>query len=62
MESALAQMPCRIEYVRCEAGLVSIDIAEKIKSVLQLRGPFIELPLAGHHPMLGQPVGLVALL
>jgi pimeloyl-ACP methyl ester carboxylesterase len=62
MESALAQMPCRIGYVRCEAGLVSIDMAEKIKSVLQLRGPFVELPLAGHHPMLDQPVGLVASL
>jgi pimeloyl-ACP methyl ester carboxylesterase len=62
METALAQMPCRIGYVRCEAGLVSIDMAEKIKSVLQLRGPFVELPLAGHHPMLDQPVGLVASL
>jgi pimeloyl-ACP methyl ester carboxylesterase len=62
MERALAEMPCRIGYLRCESGLVPVDMADKIKSVLQLRGPFIELPLAGHHPMLDQPVGLVAAL
>jgi pimeloyl-ACP methyl ester carboxylesterase len=48
--------------VRCESGLVPVDMADKIRSVLQLRGPFVELPLAGHHPMLDQPVGLVASL
>jgi pimeloyl-ACP methyl ester carboxylesterase len=62
METALVQMPCRVGYLRCEAGLVSNDMAAKIRSVLQLRGPFVELPLAGHHPMLDQPVGLVAAL
>ena len=62
MERALAEMPCRIGYVRCESGLVPVDMADKIRSVLQLRGPFVELPLAGHHPMLDQPVGLVASL
>lgn len=62
MECALAEMPCRIGYLRCESGLVPPNMADRIRSVLQLRGPFVELPLSGHHPMLDQPVGLVASL
>lgn len=62
MERALGEMPCRIAYMRCEAGLVDPDMGEVIRSLLQLRGPFIELAEAGHHPMLDQPLPLVATL
>ena len=62
LEDMMAQMPCRIGYVRCEAGLVPTAMAHKIRSILQLRGPFVELAQAGHHPMLDQPLPLVATL
>jgi pimeloyl-ACP methyl ester carboxylesterase len=62
MEAMMAQMPCRIGFLRCEAGLVPPAMADKIRSILELRGPFIELAEAGHHPMLDQPLPLVASL
>jgi pimeloyl-ACP methyl ester carboxylesterase len=62
LEDMMAQMPCRVGYLRCEAGLVSPAMADQIRSILQLRGPFIELAQAGHHPMLDQPLPLVATL
>ncbi len=62
MEHIFAQMPCRIAYLRCEYGSIDIDMAERIREMLQLRGPFIHLPEAGHHPMLDQPLALVAAL
>jgi pimeloyl-ACP methyl ester carboxylesterase len=37
-------------------------MADKIRSILQLRGPFVELAEDGHHPMLDQPLPLVAAL
>jgi pimeloyl-ACP methyl ester carboxylesterase len=62
MERTLAEMPCRVGYIRCEAGLVPPDMVDRIRSILQLRGPFVELAEAGHHPMLDQPLPLVATL
>lgn len=37
-------------------------MGERIRSILQLRGPVVELAEAGHHPMLDQPLPLVATL
>lgn len=62
LETMLAAMRCRKGYLRCEAGLVPPAMAERIRSLLQLRGPFVELAEAGHHPMLDQPLPLVATL
>lgn len=62
LESMLTAMRCRVGYLRCEAGLVPPAMAERIRSLLQLRGPFVELAQAGHHPMLDQPLPLVATL
>lgn len=62
MANMMMEMPCRIAYLRCEAGLVPLDMAERIRAMLQLKGPFIELAEAGHHPMLDQPLPLVATL
>ena len=60
MEQMLIELPCRIAYIRCGAGLVPPDMRDRIRSILQLRGPFVELAEAGHHPMLDQPLPLVA--
>jgi pimeloyl-ACP methyl ester carboxylesterase len=62
MERTLAEIPCRVGYIRCETGLVPPVMADRIRSILQLRGPFVELAAAGHHPMLDQPLPLVATL
>lgn len=62
LETMLTAMRCRVGYLRCEAGLVPASMAERIRSLLQLRGPFVELAEAGHHPMLDQPLPLVATL
>lgn len=62
LEGMLGTMRCRVGYLRCEAGLVPPAMAERIQSMLQLRGPFVELAEAGHHPMLDQPLPLVATL
>lgn len=62
LETMLAAMRCRVGYLRCEHGLVPPAMAERIRSLLQLRGPFVELAEAGHHPMLDQPLPLVATL
>ncbi|BAX90664.1 alpha/beta fold hydrolase [Mycobacterium shigaense] len=62
MEAMIAKMRCRIGYLSCEAGLVSATMAARLRSIFQLRGPFVELAEAGHHPMLDQPLPLVATL
>jgi pimeloyl-ACP methyl ester carboxylesterase len=62
MEQMLAELPCRVAYIRCEAGLVPPDVRERMRSLFQLRGPFVELAQAGPHPMLDQPLPLVATL
>lgn len=62
MESTVDRLRCRIGYLHCEAGPLSADVSERIRSVFQLRGPFVELAEAGHYPMLDQPLPLVATL
>lgn len=62
LESMMGIMHCHVGYLRCEAGLVPPIMADRIRSLLQLRGPFVELADAGHHPMLDQPLPLVATL
>jgi pimeloyl-ACP methyl ester carboxylesterase len=62
LEAMIAQMRCRIGYLSCEAGLVSAGMGERLRSLFQLRGPFVQLAEAGHHPMLDQPLPLVATL
>ena len=37
LEDMMAQMPCRVGYLRCEAGLVSPAMADQIRSILQLQ-------------------------
>lgn len=62
LDDVFDRMRCRTSYFRCEHGLVPPDMANRIRQIPQLRGPFVELPEAGHHPMLDQPLALVAAL
>jgi pimeloyl-ACP methyl ester carboxylesterase len=62
LERMLDGLRCRTGYLWCENGIVPKQMAQIIQSVLQLRGPFVELPDSGHHPMLDHPLALVAAL
>ncbi|WP_260758167.1 alpha/beta fold hydrolase [Mycobacterium sp. SMC-8] len=62
LQQVLGKIACRIGYVRCERGTVATDTAHRIRSALQHKGFYVELAEAGHHPMLDQPLPLVATL
>ncbi len=55
----LEQVRCRVSLLRCENGLVTPEMAEYIYNKLGRVAPVIELPTAGHHPMLDVPLILI---
>lgn len=58
----LPQVRSRIALLKSECGLISDDIGEFMYDQLGRVAPVIELPLAGHHPMLDQPLLLLTAL
>jgi len=55
----LPQITCRVALLRCEHGLVTPDIGDYMYNQLGRVAPVIELPTAGHHPMLDVPLILI---
>jgi len=55
----LGQVTCRMALLRCENGLVTPDIGEYMYDKLGRVTPIVELPTAGHHPMLDVPLILI---
>jgi pimeloyl-ACP methyl ester carboxylesterase len=55
----LGEVSCRVGVFRAEYGLVTPDIGAEMYDALGRVAPVIEIPLAGHHPMLDQPMSLV---
>ena len=55
----LAQIRCRVALLRAEHGLVTPDVGEYMYDQLGRVAPVIELPTAGHHPMLDVPLILI---
>ena len=51
-----------LTLLRCEHGLVSAAMAADMAGLVDGALPVVELPDAGHHPMLDQPLALVAAL
>ncbi|MBB3664678.1 pimeloyl-ACP methyl ester carboxylesterase [Prauserella sediminis] len=49
-------------FIRTEHGLVSPEMAREIRSLLRCRTVLVDLPDAGHHPMLDRPLALVTAL
>lgn len=49
-------------YIRCELGMVSPEMADDIAGLFARRATVVELADAGHHPMMDQPLPLVATL
>ncbi len=55
----LPQINCRVALFRAEHGLVTPTIGEYMYERLGRVAPVIELPTAGHHPMLDVPLLLI---
>jgi pimeloyl-ACP methyl ester carboxylesterase len=55
----LAGITCRFALLRSEHGLVTRDIGEAMYERLGRVAPVVELPEAGHHAMLDQPLILL---
>ncbi|MEV5646765.1 alpha/beta hydrolase [Nocardia sp. NPDC052254] len=49
-------------YIRCERGLVTPERAREIAALFERPATVVELSAAGHHPMMDQPLPLVATL
>ena len=60
--SFLSEIRCRVALLRCEHGLVTPDIGDYMYDQLGRVAAVIELPTAGHHPMLDVPLILITAL
>lgn len=63
--AAAEQLPnvrCRVALLRSEFGLVTPEIGRVIYENLGRVAPVVEIPLAGHHMMLDQPLLLLTAL
>ena len=58
----LETLTCRFALLRSECGLVTKDIGASMYDKLGRVAPVIELPLAGHHAMLDEPLILLTAL
>lgn len=55
----LSSVRCRLALLRSENGLVTDDISESMYEAMGRVTPVVEVPLAGHHAMLDQPLMLL---
>ena len=55
----LPQLTCPAALFRCEKGLISPEMAGEMAGLVAGGLPVVDLPDAGHHPMLDQPLALV---
>jgi pimeloyl-ACP methyl ester carboxylesterase len=58
----LSQVQCRLGLLRSEHGLVTADIGQFMYQQLGRVTPVVEIPEAGHHAMLDQPLILLTAL
>lgn len=54
----MSDVECRFALLRAEFGLVTADIGESMYEMLGRAAPVVEIPEAGHHPMLDEPLVL----
>lgn len=58
----LTRLDCRVALFRAEHGIVTQQLSEVMYDRLGRAAPVVEIPAAGHHIMLDQPIALVAAL
>jgi pimeloyl-ACP methyl ester carboxylesterase len=56
------QAGCRVAIFRAQHGLMSADMAGRLRTRLGQQVPIAELPAAGHHVLLDEPLSLVSAL
>jgi pimeloyl-ACP methyl ester carboxylesterase len=59
LRDLLPELRCPVALFRCEHGLVPPQMAEEMARLLPGHLPVVDLPDAGHHPMLDRPLALV---
>jgi pimeloyl-ACP methyl ester carboxylesterase len=59
-QSPLTRLDCRVALFRAEHGIMSAEMSDVMYDRLGRVAPVIEIPAAGHHVMLDQPIALVA--
>ncbi len=62
LRDLLPAVRCPVALFRCEHGLVGPAMAAEMAGLAPAGMPVVALPDAGHHPMLDQPLALVAAL
>jgi pimeloyl-ACP methyl ester carboxylesterase len=55
----LTRLDCRVALYRAEHGILSAQLSQVMYDRLGRAAPVIEIPAAGHHVMLDQPIALV---
>jgi pimeloyl-ACP methyl ester carboxylesterase len=58
--SPLTRLDCRVALFRAEHGIMSAEMSDIMYDRLGRVAPVVEIPAAGHHIMLDQPIALVA--
>jgi pimeloyl-ACP methyl ester carboxylesterase len=58
-QALLTRLDCRVALFRAEHGILSAQLSEIMYDRLGRLAPVIEIPAAGHHIMLDQPIALV---
>ena len=53
---------CRVAIVRAQHGMMSPEMANRLRARLGQPAPVVEIPLAGHHVLLDEPLSLVTAL
>jgi pimeloyl-ACP methyl ester carboxylesterase len=56
----LPRVSCRLALLASECGLVTEDVGAYMYDLMGRVNPVIEIPLAGHHVMLDQPLSLIS--
>jgi pimeloyl-ACP methyl ester carboxylesterase len=62
LRDLLPRLGCPAALFRCEHGLVGPEMAAEMARLVPAGLPVVDLPDAGHHPMLDQPLSLVTAL
>jgi pimeloyl-ACP methyl ester carboxylesterase len=53
---------CRVAIVRAQHGMMSPEMADRLRVRLGQPSPVVEIPAAGHHVLLDEPLSLVTAL
>ncbi len=59
-QAPLTRLDCRVALFRAEHGMMSAAMSDVMYDRLGRVAPVVEIPAAGHHVMLDQPIALVA--